>query len=98
MCRYLRLPVTGEYRYMSILNSSLKLNPGSIYIGIPPTKTSVEDSDFELEDSSKALVKGGFHYGRTRNGRVYTPPRPLMNHGPHRCERNLLTICCRNDN
>jgi phosphatidylethanolamine-binding protein (PEBP) family uncharacterized protein len=29
-------------------------------------------------------MKGGFHYGRSRNGMPYIPPRPLMNHGPHR--------------
>ncbi|KAI1105941.1 PEBP-like protein [Jackrogersella minutella] len=55
-----------------------------IYTGIPPTKTSVEAADFEVEDPSKARLKGGFHYGRSRDGRVYIPPRPLMNHGPHR--------------
>ncbi|KAI1647591.1 PEBP-like protein [Daldinia loculata] len=55
-----------------------------IYGGIPPTKTSVEPADFEVEDPSKALLKGGFHYGRSRNGRVYIAPRPLLNHGPHR--------------
>ncbi|KAI0887471.1 PEBP-like protein [Annulohypoxylon maeteangense] len=55
-----------------------------IYTGIPPTRTIVEAADFEVEDPNKALLKGGFHYGRSRNGRVYLPPRPLMNHGPHR--------------
>ncbi|KAI0180370.1 hypothetical protein GGR52DRAFT_588010 [Hypoxylon sp. FL1284] len=55
-----------------------------IYTGIPPTKTSVDAKDFEVEDSSKALLKGGFHYGRSRNGSVYIAPRPLLNHGPHR--------------
>jgi phosphatidylethanolamine-binding protein (PEBP) family uncharacterized protein len=29
-------------------------------------------------------MKGGFHFGRSRNGMPYIPPRPLMNHGPHR--------------
>ncbi|OTB20488.1 hypothetical protein K445DRAFT_343751 [Daldinia sp. EC12] len=55
-----------------------------IYLGIPPTKTSVEPADFEVEDPSKSLLKGGFHYSRSRNGSVYIPPRPLLNHGPHR--------------
>ncbi|KAI2466574.1 PEBP-like protein [Annulohypoxylon bovei var. microspora] len=55
-----------------------------IYTGIPPTKTSVEAADFEVEDPNEALLKGGFHYGRSRNCLVYIPPRPLMNHGPHR--------------
>ncbi|KAI1460656.1 PEBP-like protein [Annulohypoxylon moriforme] len=55
-----------------------------IYTGIPPTKTSVEAVDFEVENPSEALLKGGFHYGQSRNGQIYISPRPLMNHGPHR--------------
>ncbi|KAI1085787.1 PEBP-like protein [Whalleya microplaca] len=55
-----------------------------IFGGINATKTSVAAGDFEIEDRSKALLKGGFHYGQTRRGVPYIPPRPLMNHGPHR--------------
>ncbi|KAI0010338.1 PEBP-like protein [Xylariaceae sp. FL0662B] len=55
-----------------------------IYGGIPATKTSVVAEDFEIEDRSRALLKGGFHCGQTRWGGPYIPPRPLMNHGPHR--------------
>ncbi|OTB06889.1 hypothetical protein M426DRAFT_318604 [Hypoxylon sp. CI-4A] len=55
-----------------------------IYGGIPSTKTSVEAADFEVEDASRARLRGGFHYGKSRNGRIYIPPRPLKNHGPHR--------------
>ncbi|KAI8634604.1 PEBP-like protein [Xylariaceae sp. FL1651] len=55
-----------------------------IYTAIPPTKTSVEASDFAVVDQEKSLMKGGFHFGRSRNGMPYIPPRPLMNHGPHR--------------
>ncbi|KAI2630878.1 PEBP-like protein [Hypoxylon sp. NC1633] len=55
-----------------------------VYTAIPPTKTSVEAGDFEVQDSGKALLKGGFHYGKSRSGKIYIPPRPLMNHGPHR--------------
>ncbi|KAK9414170.1 hypothetical protein SUNI508_02269 [Seiridium unicorne] len=39
-----------------------------IYGGILPTKTSVLASDFQIADESKALLKGGFHYGVTRRG------------------------------
>lgn len=56
-----------------------------IYGGIPPTKTAVAAADFEIADESRALLKGGFHYGVTRRGIPYIAPRPLMNHGPHRC-------------
>ncbi|KAI1312209.1 PEBP-like protein [Xylaria venustula] len=55
-----------------------------IYTAIPPSKTSVKASDFLVVDKEKALMKGGFHYGRSRNGMPYIAPRPLMNHGPHR--------------
>ncbi|KAK7031653.1 phosphatidylethanolamine-binding protein [Favolaschia claudopus] len=55
-----------------------------VFGGIPPSKTSVEAVDFEIQDDSKALLKGGFHYGVTRRNVPYLPPRPLMNHGPHR--------------
>lgn len=64
----------------------------SIYTGIPATKTSVENKDFEVEDSSKALLKGGFHYGKSMRGDVYITPRPLMNHGPHRCKCLVLFL------
>lgn len=36
-------------------------------------------------------MKGGFHYGVCRRPGVYLPPRPLMNHGPHRCKFDALT-------
>ncbi|KAI1327892.1 PEBP-like protein [Xylariaceae sp. FL0255] len=55
-----------------------------IFPAIPPTKSSVEADDFTVVDSSKALMKGGFHYCGSRTGAPYLPPRPLMNHGPHR--------------
>ncbi|KAI1335108.1 PEBP-like protein [Xylariaceae sp. FL0016] len=55
-----------------------------IYYGIPPTENSVKATDFEVVDKTKGLMKGGFHYGRSRNGSPYIAPRPLLNHGPHR--------------
>ncbi|KAF7533477.1 hypothetical protein G7054_g7034 [Neopestalotiopsis clavispora] len=55
-----------------------------IYGGIPSAKTTIVASDFEIADESKALLRGGFHYGVTRRGTPYIAPRPLMNHGPHR--------------
>jgi hypothetical protein len=60
--------------------------PGSIYGGIPLDKTRVEPKDFEIEDDSQFLLKGGFHYGKSRSGVLYIPPRPLINHGVHRCK------------
>ncbi|KAI0195330.1 phosphatidylethanolamine-binding protein [Xylaria flabelliformis] len=55
-----------------------------IYTAIPASKTSVDADDFTVVNEEEALMKGGFHYGRSRNGMPYIPPRPLMNHGPHR--------------
>ncbi|KAJ7663849.1 phosphatidylethanolamine-binding protein [Mycena polygramma] len=63
-----------------------------IFGGIPPSKTSVEVRDFEIEDESKALLKGGFHYGVTRRGVPYIPPRPLMDHGPHRYFYEVIAL------
>ncbi|KAJ9152018.1 PEBP-like protein [Pleurostoma richardsiae] len=63
-----------------------------IYGGIPPTKTSVTPADFEIEDESQALLKGGFHYGKNRRSKVYIPPRPLLNHGVHRYFFEIIAL------
>ena len=63
------------------------MTTSSVYGGISASKTRVEPKDFELEDESKALLKGGFHYGKNMRGVIYIPPRPLLNHGVHRCMR-----------
>ncbi|RYP07288.1 hypothetical protein DL764_002603 [Monosporascus ibericus] len=59
-------------------------SPTANYSGIPALKTRVEAADFVIDDADQALLKGGFHYGKTRTGAAYIPPRPLLNHGPHR--------------
>ncbi|KAF7345415.1 Phosphatidylethanolamine-binding protein [Mycena venus] len=63
-----------------------------VFGGIPATKTSIEAKDFEIEDESKALLKGGFHYGVTRRNVPYIPPRPLMNHGTHRYFYEVIAL------
>ncbi|KAH7258181.1 hypothetical protein FSOLCH5_002525 [Fusarium solani] len=55
-----------------------------IYLGIPPQKTSVVNSDFKAGDEKSTRLEGGFYYGASRNGMIYIPPRPLLNHGIHR--------------
>ncbi|KAH7001912.1 phosphatidylethanolamine-binding protein [Ilyonectria destructans] len=56
-----------------------------IYLGIPAEKLSVVNSDFQPVDwSSSTRLKGGFSSGMSRNGKIYIPPRPLINHGMHR--------------
>ncbi|KAL0930951.1 uncharacterized protein CTRU02_213686 [Colletotrichum truncatum] len=55
-----------------------------VYGGIPSGRREVSPKDFEIEDETKSLLKGGFHWGKGRREGVYVPPRPLMNHGPHR--------------
>ncbi|KAK8055836.1 hypothetical protein PG993_001063 [Apiospora rasikravindrae] len=57
-----------------------------VFGGIPVAKTSVKAADFDIQDDGQALLKGGFHYGVTRRGVPYIPPKPLLNHGPHRCK------------
>lgn len=59
---------------------------GRIFAGIDATNTKIEHSHLEIADEAKSAVKGGFHYGVCRRPGVYLPPRPLMNHGPHRCK------------
>ncbi|RSM12654.1 hypothetical protein CDV31_006230 [Fusarium ambrosium] len=55
-----------------------------IYLGIPLQKTSVVNSDFKPVDEKSTRLEGGFYYGASRNGMIYIPPRPLLNHGIHR--------------
>ncbi|OLN88231.1 UPF0098 protein [Colletotrichum chlorophyti] len=55
-----------------------------IYGGIPAEKRDVGPKDFETQDESRSLLKGGFHWGKGKRDAVYITPRPLMNHGPHR--------------
>jgi phosphatidylethanolamine-binding protein (PEBP) family uncharacterized protein len=38
------------------------------------------------------LLKGGFKYGKNRRERVFTGPKPLMNHGEHRYYYQLVTL------
>lgn len=66
--------------------SKATLSANRIYAGIPVTNTKIEHSSLEVADEAKSAVKGGFHYGVCRRPGVYLPPRPLMNHGPHRCK------------
>lgn len=54
-------------------------------MGISPSKKTIGQCDLEVAEESKNLLKGGFHYGQARKPVVYIPPKPLLNHGPHRC-------------
>ncbi|POS70153.1 hypothetical protein DHEL01_v211456 [Diaporthe helianthi] len=55
-----------------------------IFAGIGPSIMKIEHCQLEVADESRSALKGGFHYGVCRRPVVYLPPRPLMNHGPHR--------------
>ncbi|KAI0024840.1 PEBP-like protein [Xylariomycetidae sp. FL0641] len=55
-----------------------------IYTGVAPSKRRLASEDLEVVDPATGRLKGGFHFGRSRNGAPYIPPRPLLNHGPHR--------------
>ncbi|TQN65551.1 UPF0098 protein [Colletotrichum shisoi] len=55
-----------------------------IYGGIAPETKQVNPRDFKIEDESRSLLRGGFYWGKGRREGVYTPPRPLLNHGTHR--------------
>jgi hypothetical protein len=65
---------------------------GRIFAGIDATNTEIEHSHLEVADEARSAVKGGFHYGLCRRPVVYLPPRPLMNHGPHRCESDHQSV------
>lgn len=62
-------------------------------MGIAASRTSVGHSDLEVVDGSINFLKGGFHYGQARKPVVYIPPKPLLNHGPHRCTSSLRVTC-----
>ncbi|KAH8549487.1 phosphatidylethanolamine-binding protein [Umbelopsis sp. PMI_123] len=63
-----------------------------IYCEIPGNVTSLNASDFQTMEEGSYLLKGGFKYGKNRRERVFTGPKPLMNHGEHRCYYQLVTL------
>lgn len=61
-----------------------------LYYGIPPTVQSVVSEDFENET---ALNAKGLKLGKAfRRGKIYSGPRPLLNHGPHRYMYQLIAL------
>jgi len=54
---------------------------GAFY-AIPPEKTTFSQEDLEVKE--KGTLKGGVKYAKTLTGQVYSGPRPLRGHGPHR--------------
>ncbi|KAL1980075.1 hypothetical protein VTN96DRAFT_4664 [Rasamsonia emersonii] len=67
-----------------------------LYYGIPATRTSVTNDDFEKQQQEEGeegyTLKGGFKYGQNRRGTVYIPPRGLLGHGPHRYFFQLVAL------
>ncbi|KDN69238.1 hypothetical protein CSUB01_05029 [Colletotrichum sublineola] len=63
-----------------------------IYAGIAPETRRVSPDNFEVEDESRSLLKGGFHWGKPRRDVVYIPPRPLINHGVHRYVLQVVAL------
>jgi phosphatidylethanolamine-binding protein (PEBP) family uncharacterized protein len=70
--------------------------PGThgIYHSIPPSVNSISASDFELIDETAVdkKLKGPLKLGKNRRGTVYTGPRPLLGHGPHRYFYELIAL------
>ena len=52
------------------------------YYGIPPTVQTIESEDFAKKDPKYAAK--GIKVVNNALGAVYSAPRPLLNHGPHR--------------
>lgn len=66
-----------------------------LYYGIPANVNKLVASDFELVDGGESAVKklkGGFKLGKNRRGTIYTAPRPLLEHGPHRYMFELIAL------
>jgi len=61
---------------------------------LPPQVTGLTASDFEVVDESAAekKLKGPLKLGRNRRGTVYTGPRPILGHGPHRYFYELVAL------
>jgi phosphatidylethanolamine-binding protein (PEBP) family uncharacterized protein len=57
-----------------------------IYYGIPAGKTGVTNADFKKLDGVKEpnALAGGFRYGKNFRGTIYSGPKALKGHGPHR--------------
>lgn len=52
------------------------------YYGIPPAVQSIDTEDFA--DVNPKYASKGIKVTRNLRGRLYSSPRPLLNHGPHR--------------
>ncbi|OAG01846.1 PEBP-like protein [Paraphaeosphaeria sporulosa] len=61
-------------------------NVHGIYLGIPPTTTSLGPVDLEVVrvENGVKVLKNGWTVGQNRRGWVYIPARPPRGHGPHR--------------
>ena len=70
--------------------------PGThgLYYGIPAHATQLKASDFEVVDEKEGVEKlrGPLKLGKNRKGTVYTGPRPLLGHGPHRYFYELIAL------
>ncbi|PWY81732.1 PEBP-like protein [Aspergillus sclerotioniger CBS 115572] len=63
-----------------------------LYYGIPKDKTAVSSDDVVLADAAKRTLQGGFQYGVNWHQNVWSGPRPVLAHGPHRYFFQLLAL------
>ncbi|CAM6097247.1 unnamed protein product [Calypogeia fissa] len=85
------LPDTQEYMLVVQDVDAPIPNPigHGVFYGIPASKTSVNDGDFEPIKGTRKKpqgthLTGGFKRGANFRGTVYDGPRALKGHGPHR--------------
>jgi phosphatidylethanolamine-binding protein (PEBP) family uncharacterized protein len=64
-----------------------------LYYSIPPHVTRLSPSDFEVAEGGEVKkLRGPLKLGKNRRGTVYTAPRPLLGHGPHRYLYELIAL------
>jgi phosphatidylethanolamine-binding protein (PEBP) family uncharacterized protein len=86
-------PKIKEYLLISEdFDSPLKPIMHGLYYGIPINKTSLHAEDFVRLGEDGNVLKGGFNYGANLRRTVYSGPKPLLNHGPHRYVYTVVAL------
>ncbi|RAK96482.1 YbhB/YbcL family Raf kinase inhibitor-like protein [Aspergillus ibericus CBS 121593] len=63
-----------------------------VYYGISADKTAISSDDVVLADAPTRTLQGGFQYGVNLRQTVWSGPRPVLAHGPHRYFFQLVAL------